>query len=102
MSWKIDQIEFKNFKFFKKEFTLPLERKHLLVYGENGSGKSSIHWGFHTILLSCLKSVDETNKYFDSANSENLRNCFANDNEEAYIKISFSDDEGHSNDFTLA
>lgn len=102
MSWKIDQIEFKNFKFFKKEFTLPLERKHLLVYGENGSGKSSIHWGFHTILQSCLKSVDETNKYFDSANSENLRNCFANDNEEAYIKISFSDDEGHSNDFTLA
>lgn len=60
MSWKIDQIVFKNFKFFKKEFTLPLERKHLLVYGENGSGKSSIHWGFHTILQSCLKSVDET------------------------------------------
>lgn len=102
MSWKIDQIVFKNFKFFKKEFTLSLERKHLLVYGENGSGKSSIHWGFHTILQSCLKSVDETNKYFDSTNSENLRNCFANANEEAYIKIAFSDDEGHSNDFTLA
>lgn len=102
MNWKINQIEFKNFKFFKNEFTLPLERKHLLVYGENGSGKSSIHWGFHTILQSCLKSVDETNKYFDSTNSENLRNCFARDNEEAYIKISFYDDEGHTKEFTLS
>jgi len=102
MSWKINHIKFKNFKFFKKEFTLPLDRKNLLVYGENGSGKSSIHWGFHTILQSCLKSVDETNKYFDSTNSENLRNCFADDNEEVYIKISFSDDEGHPKDFTLA
>lgn len=101
MNWKIDYIAFKNFKFFKKEFTLSLDRKNLLVYGENGSGKSSIHWGFHTILQSCLKSVDETNKYFDSTNSENLRNCFADDYEEAYIKISFSDNDGHSKDFTL-
>lgn len=102
MSWKIEHIAFKNFKFFKKEFVLALDRKNLLVYGENGSGKSSIHWGFYTILQSCLKSVGETNKYFDATNSENLRNCFADGTEEAYIKISFSDEEGHSKDFTLS
>lgn len=101
MSWKIDNITFKNFKFFKKEFSLFLDRKNLLVYGENGSGKSSIHWGFHTILQSCMKSVEETNKYFDSTNSENLRNCFADSAEEAYIKIAFSDDDRHPKVFTL-
>lgn len=102
MTWKIDHISFKNFKFFKDEFTLNLKRSNLLVYGENGSGKSSIHWGFYTILQGCLKSVDETNKYFDIANSENLRNCFSDGNEESYIKISFVDDEGNSKGFTLS
>lgn len=101
MTWKIESISFKNFKFFKDEFTLNLGRNNLLVYGENGSGKSSIHWGFHTILQSCLKSVDETNKYFDVTNSENLRNCFSDGNEEAYIKISFVDGS-NKKEFTLS
>jgi recombinational DNA repair ATPase RecF len=44
MSWRINQIEVKNFKFFKNTFTLNIDRKNILLYGENGSGKSSIYW----------------------------------------------------------
>lgn len=44
MAWKIDKIAIRNFKFFKDEFTLDLKGKNLLIYGENGSGKSSLHY----------------------------------------------------------
>lgn len=43
MNWRIDKIEVKNFKFFKDAFSLKVNRKNLLLYGENGSGKSSIY-----------------------------------------------------------
>jgi hypothetical protein len=39
---KIDSIKFKNYKFFYGDFELPVNGKNLLVYGENGSGKSAI------------------------------------------------------------
>ena len=74
MGWKIDSISLKNFKFFTDKFTLDLQRNNLLVYGENGSGKSSVHWGLYTMLQSCLKTKDETDKYFDTSNEENLIN----------------------------
>ena len=102
MEWKIDYIILKNFKFFKNKFALDLQRNNLLVYGENGSGKSSIHWGFHTMLQSCLKTKDETDKYFDPSNEENLINCFAAQNEDSYIKLSFSDEQGETKEFVLS
>lgn len=102
MDWKIDYIILKNFKFFKDKFTLDLQRNNLLVYGENGSGKSSVHWGFYTMLQSCLKTKDETDKYFDTSNEENLINCFAEQNEESYITLRFSNDDGRVKDFTLS
>ena len=50
MSWKIDQIVFKNFKFFKKEFTLPLERKHLLAHPTNPEEESLILQKIYTFV----------------------------------------------------
>jgi chromosome segregation ATPase len=38
---KIKQIKLKNFKFFFGEVTIDLERNHALIFGENGSKKSS-------------------------------------------------------------
>lgn len=48
MSWRINSIRIKNFKFFKDEFPLKVDGKHLLLYGENGRGKGSIYWSFYT------------------------------------------------------
>jgi len=49
---KINQITFNNFKAFFGKEKLSLEGKNLLLYGENGSGKSSIYWGLYTFLQS--------------------------------------------------
>lgn len=43
MSWKINKIEIENFKFFKNIFPINVDRKNILLYGENGAGKSSIY-----------------------------------------------------------
>ena len=40
---KIDKIKFNNYKFFYGEFELSVNGENLLVYGENGSGKSSVY-----------------------------------------------------------
>lgn len=96
MKQRIKSITFKNFKFFYgttesiDSNQIVLDRKNLLLYGENGSGKSSIYWGIYTILQSCLKQSDEDiYKYFKSEQSQNLRNRFAQNSEDSGIIIHF-------------
>lgn len=96
---KIKSITLRNFKFFygheeqQKQNKIVLNRKNLLLYGENGSGKSSIYWALYTFLQSCLKKDDEQiYKYFKFDSPENLRNRFAEDSEESAIRIKFEDE----------
>lgn len=75
----IKTITIQNFKFFQQPETLELNDKHLLLYGENGSGKSSVYWSLYT-LLECANKEDvaEITKYFDPAPAadEKLTNIF--------------------------
>ena len=89
MSWKINKIEIKNFKFFHETFPLALNGKNLLLYGENGCGKSSIYWSFYTHYQACLKTAAQARKYFDVAHPENLRNRFANPGDESGLAVEF-------------
>lgn len=91
MSWRINQIEVKNFKFFKNTFTLNVDRKNILLYGENGAGKSSIYWSVFTHFQAYAKEQVEAQKYFLANHSQNLRNRFVDESEGSYIKISFHD-----------
>lgn len=93
MSWKINKIEIKNFKFFKGSFPLALDGKNLLLYGENGCGKSSIYWSFYTHYQACLKTEAEAGKYFDAEHPENLRNRFANPGDESGLAVEFVEEE---------
>lgn len=52
---KISQILLSNFKFFNKEEVIDINNNHLLLYGENGSGKSSLFWGIYTLLEASFK-----------------------------------------------
>jgi len=42
MADKIEQLKIEKFKAFKHETVLNIEKRNLLVYGENGAGKSSL------------------------------------------------------------
>jgi energy-coupling factor transporter ATP-binding protein EcfA2 len=39
----MNKLKIKRFKAFEEEITIPLDGKNLLMYGENGAGKSSIY-----------------------------------------------------------
>lgn len=88
-TWRINSIEITNFKFFKQPFKLSVDRKNLLLYGENGSGKSSIYWAFYTFFQSCYKAPtrDGAMKYFIPEKKENLRNKFSCDDDESSLKL---------------
>jgi energy-coupling factor transporter ATP-binding protein EcfA2 len=74
MKARLNDIYVTNFKAFR-EFSLKLEGRHLLVYGANGAGKSSLYWALYTFLQSAgKKPFGSIGKYFDPANPQNLLN----------------------------
>lgn len=85
----IHTIKIKNFKAFPVEQEILFDGKNVVVYGENGSGKSSVYFALYTVLQASIIGKN-TDKYFDRANPENLLNVFTGAND-AHIKISFID-----------
>lgn len=81
MKSRLHRIEIRNFKAFR-EFIFNLEGRHLLVYGLNGSGKSSMYWALYTFLQSARKTTADVAKYFDPGDLQNLLNLYEQ-NEEA-------------------
>lgn len=69
----INKIHITGFKAFPNDFELQLEGKHLLMYGENGSGKSSIYYALRCMFQSPLKS-DAGKKYFNVNNDDGTPN----------------------------
>ena len=69
----INRIHICGFKAFPNDFELQLEGKNLLMYGENGSGKSSIYYVLHCMFQAPLKP-DAGKKYFDPASEQHLKN----------------------------
>ena len=83
----ISKITIDGFKAFPNSFTLDLEDgKNLLIYGENGSGKSSIYYALHSLLQSQCK--DKNNTYFDPNNAESIVNQYTK-KQNAKVEIQF-------------
>ena len=74
MAKNIKEITLYNFKAFYGENTIKLDGKNLLLYGENGSGKSSIYWALYTLLQSSTKNEEDIKKYFEPSGDEHLVN----------------------------
>lgn len=76
---RIRSIHIHNFKFFDGQDAIDLKQdgKHLLLYGENGSGKSSVYWALYTLFEAALKDTPDIEKYFKHAD----------DHEESLINI---------------
>lgn len=75
---RITDIEIKNFRAFPKTYQIKLHNagKNLLVYGENGSGKSSLYLALKFFFES---SMDENNESNKSTEFENNQNIFTED-----------------------
>lgn len=75
--FNIKKITVQNFKFFQQPLEFELNGNHLLLYGENGSGKSSLYWALYTLLECANKEkVSQIQKYFDPNDDEKLTNIF--------------------------
>lgn len=100
MAWKINKITIENFKFFLNPFELKPEGKHVLMYGENGSGKSSIYWAAYTLFQSCLKEPADAGKYFNKDHSDSLCNLYDTENRRSGIEIEFKDENDVKRTYT--
>ena len=81
---KITKIEIKNFKAFRGPDVIDLDRKgqNLLLYGENGSGKTSLY----EALKFFLESSEGRHQFVDH------RNIFTDETDKGYIKLHFTPD----------
>lgn len=81
---KITKIEIKNFKAFRGPDQIDLGNKgrNLLIYGENGSGKTSLY----EALKFFLESSEGTHQFRD------YRNIFSDETDKGYIKLHFTPD----------
>lgn len=93
----VEKITFKNFKAFREEQTIDFKSKNVLIYGNNGAGKSSIFWALYTFLQSSIKTQDKVEKYFKYFDNENpdtyqsLRNIFEAEAENSYVDLTIAD-----------
>ncbi len=100
---KIKSITLRNFKFFYgteveyEQNKIELNQNNLLLYGENGSGKSSVYWALYTFLQSCLKvEDDEIKKYFRDNGSQSLKNRYAAESDASGIIVEFISNDGRA------
>lgn len=96
MGWRIKTIRIANFKFFHREVPIGVEGRNMLLFGENGTGKSSIYWSLYNHFQAVTKSEAENRKYFTPGHPENLRNRFSTDGDRSIVSIEFFDGNGSS------
>ena len=76
----IQKILIQNFKAFKTEEVIDFEGKNALIFGNNGSGKSSLYYALHAFLQSSIPGKDFSryfDKYDENGGNESLLNIYA-------------------------
>lgn len=81
---KIKRIWLNNFKFFGSSSPIELDGEHLLLYGENGSGKSSLCYGLNTLLDAAVNSPEKVQEQF----------ALPSESEDSLVNIHAKMDEG--------
>ena len=97
---RLHELHINNFKFFPKQDPksplLKIDGKNLLIYGENGSGKSTIYWAIYTLLESAFKiNVKDVQKYFSKKDEFGLVNIHATNSQSSFIKMILKDETGN-------
>lgn len=98
---KIKELQLHNFKFFTDtDNTLNIDSKNVLIWGENGSGKSSIYWAIYTLLQCSYKDQAGIDAYFSEDHEKSLLNIHKPTGDPAYIQMTL--DDGNSYKIALA
>lgn len=86
---KIQSIQIKNYKAFYGEHTLKLAGKNVFIYGENGSGKSSLYYALKDFFQSSIEDID----------MDAVENIFLEESEKGdnFIKVTFKPDKDGNN-----
>ena len=92
---KIDKLTLKNFKFFYGEKTLDFEGKNVLLYGENGSGKSSIYWALYTLLNNAKSNDAKIKRYFTYDDEKRLLNRYMPDDATGEVSIKLDNGQNY-------
>ncbi len=97
----IQKILIQNFKAFKIREVIDLEGKNTLICGNNGSGKSSLHYALHVFLQSSLKE-DGYKKYFTDPkkSSESLLNIYG-DPAEYLVELELQKQDGSKQKYQI-
>lgn len=88
---KIKKIEINNYKAFYGPHIFNVDGKNMLIYGENGSGKSSLYYALKDFFQSSREEIDFSK----------LENIFIpeTDRGKGYIKVTFNPDkDGNATD----
>ncbi len=83
---KINSITIKGFRGIKESFEVPLKGRSVLVYGDNGTGKSSIADGLEWFFNDEVKHLSG-----EEIDRRALRNFHITDSEDSSILLEFSD-----------
>jgi len=85
----LHRLELQNFKAFPEYENLIFEGKNAIVWGVNGSGKSSIFWSLYTFLQCAGKPENEFKKYFNGGDQD-LKNIYGGETP-SFVKLSFAE-----------
>lgn len=107
---RLHELHIQNFKFFSKHNPksplLKIGGKNLLIYGENGSGKSTIYWAIYTLLESAFKQGESGKQkikdYFTKGHESGLVNIHATASKKPFIKAVLDDGAGNSKEYLLS
>jgi len=82
---KIQKIEINNYKAFYKTHTIETGSKNLFIYGENGSGKSSLYYALKDFFQSSREELD-----FNSVENIHLKD---DEKGNGFVKVTFIPDK---------
>ena len=86
---RIKRVEIKNYKAFYGQHVFNVDGKNLFIYGENGSGKSSLYYALKDFFQSSVENIN-----FDA-----VENIFLTKRQQgkSYIKVVFNPDSNGAN-----
>ena len=94
MMTKIKSINISGIRGVKDLLTLDLNKKSILIYGDNGTGKSSLTDAFEWLFYDRIGHL--SNEEIGRKGRDALRNIFIPDNEDGYIEIKFDNNKLNS------